>query len=91
MAVGLMFSAILYVFCITFIPVPDRSRDFANIALGFLTGTALLSVVNYYFGSSQSGRDKDASIKAMAENTPKLAENLKITTDAQEQPPKVDG
>ncbi len=90
MAAGLMTSAMGYIFCITFLQVPDKSRDFANLSLGFLTGSALAAVINYFFGSSQSGRDKDASIKAMAENAPKLAENLKITTDAQEQPPKMD-
>lgn len=80
-AIGLTLATVLYFFGITWIPVPAQNRDFANIVLGFMAGTGFSAVVGYYFGGSKSGNDKDASIKAMAENQPKTAENAKPDTD----------
>ncbi len=36
-----------YIFCITFLKVPDASKDLANIALGFLLGNVLGVCVAY--------------------------------------------
>ncbi len=90
LAIGLVAVAVIYFFCVTFVPVPAASRDFANIILGVMTGGAFMGVINFYFGSSKSGRDKDASIKAMAENAPRVVENHKANNDDKEQPPQVD-
>ena len=56
----------LYFFCVTFITMPDGARDFANIILGFLLGTAISSVFNFFYGSSKSSADKtNALVKGM--------------------------
>lgn len=47
-----------YLAAITFLPIPPENRDFANIILGFLTGTVVSTVINYFFGSSDSSRKK---------------------------------
>jgi hypothetical protein len=36
-----------YVFCITFLKVPESSKDLANISLGFLLGNVLGVCVGY--------------------------------------------
>ena len=51
--------AMAYLAALTFIPVPPENRDFANIILGFITGTVVATVINYFFGSSDGSRKKD--------------------------------
>jgi len=48
----------LYFFCVTFAPMPDGGRDFANIILGFLLGTAVATIISFFYGSSKSSKDK---------------------------------
>ena len=48
--------AMAYLAALTFIPIPPENRDFANIILGFLTGTVVSTVVNYFFGASDQTR-----------------------------------
>lgn len=58
-------SSVLYFFCVTFIALPDGGRDFANIILGFLLGTAVATIISFFYGSSKSSKDKtDAMLKA---------------------------
>jgi predicted membrane channel-forming protein YqfA (hemolysin III family) len=58
-------TSVLYFFCVTFIPMPQGSRDFANIILGFLLGTAVATIISFFYGSSKSSKDKtDAMMKA---------------------------
>ncbi len=57
----------IYFFCVTFIGLPDGSRDFANIILGFLLGTAISAIFNFFYGSSKSSKDKtDAMTKGLS-------------------------
>jgi hypothetical protein len=44
--------SVTYFFAVTFLPIPEAGKDFANIILGFLLGTAVSTVINYFFGSS---------------------------------------
>jgi hypothetical protein len=42
----------LYIFCVTFLPLNSNGKDFAQIVLGFLLGTAVATILGYYYGSS---------------------------------------
>lgn len=42
----------LYFFGVTFIPMPDRAAHFADIILGFLLGTAVATIIGFFFGNS---------------------------------------
>lgn len=53
-----LFSA-AYFMLVTFVEMPTGSRDFANIILGFLLGTALTSIFMFFYGSSKTSKDKD--------------------------------
>ena len=48
-------SSTVYFFCITFIPLPEGGRDFANIILGFLLGTAVATIIGFFYGNSNKG------------------------------------
>jgi hypothetical protein len=43
----------IYFFAVTFISVPPAGENFANIILGFLLGTAVSTIINFFFGSSE--------------------------------------
>ena len=42
----------VYFFCVTFLPMPPGGKDFALTILGFLLGTAIGAVVNFWYGKS---------------------------------------
>ena len=47
-----------YFFAITFGTVPASGKDFGNIILGFLLGTAVATIISFFYGSSKSSKDK---------------------------------
>lgn len=42
----------LYFFGVTFVPMPDKASHFADIILGFLLGTAVATIIGFFFGNS---------------------------------------
>jgi ABC-type nitrate/sulfonate/bicarbonate transport system permease component len=57
-----------YITIITMTDIPEKNIRFADTVLGFLLGTIVSTIIGYFFGSSQSSKDKDAAIKASLEN-----------------------
>lgn len=57
----------IYIFCITFIEVPKDNQKFADTILGFLMGTLVATIIQFYFGSSHNSRDKDKSLETITE------------------------
>jgi hypothetical protein len=51
-------GSMLYFFAITFGQVPASGKDFGNIILGFLLGTAVATILTFFYGSSKSSKDK---------------------------------
>ena len=47
----------LYFFLVSFMPVENRNRDFINIILGFLIGTAVNSLIRFFYGSSNKSQE----------------------------------
>ena len=59
--------AALYFFSVSFLVVENRNRDFVNIILGFLIGTAVNSLIRFFYGSSNKNQeDTDKKQKEMA-------------------------
>ena len=59
-------TSFLYFFMVSFMPVENRNRDFINIILGFLIGTAVNSLIRFFYGSSnKSQEDTDKKQKEM--------------------------
>jgi hypothetical protein len=48
-------SSTVYFFCVTFVQLPEGGRDFANIILGFLLGTAVATIIGFFYGNSEKG------------------------------------
>ena len=48
-------SSTVYFFCVTFIPLPEGGNHFADIILGFLLGTAVATIIGFFYGNSTSG------------------------------------
>lgn len=42
-----------------FMEIPDANRDIINISLGSLLGSGVVSVINFFFGSSYEDKHKD--------------------------------
>jgi len=55
--------AVIYIVAITFVPIPDNNIRFADTILGFLLGTVVATILNFFFGSSKSSKDKDELLK----------------------------
>ena len=47
----------LYFFMVSFMPIENRNRDFINIILGFLIGTAVNSLIRFFCGSSNKSQE----------------------------------
>ena len=57
------FVAVGYIFLITFLTIPEDNVRFADTTLGFLLGTIVATIINYFFGSSKSSSDKNQLLK----------------------------
>jgi len=56
-------GSMVYFFAITFGQVPASGKDFGNIILGFLLGTAVATIISFFYGSSKSSKDKTDAMK----------------------------
>lgn len=50
--------AIGYIFLITIKDIPEKNVRFVDVVLGFILGTVVSTILNFFFGSSQSSKDK---------------------------------
>lgn len=51
--------AAAYIVFITFGEVPEANTRFADTILGFLLGTIVAAIINFFFGSSSGSKEKD--------------------------------
>ena len=62
-AIGWSVLTVIYIFAITFATIPEKNLRFADTVLGFLLGTLIATIIQYFFGSSKQSHDKDATIQ----------------------------
>lgn len=53
--------AFIYIMCITFLAIPAHNLRFADTIIGFLLGTVVATILNFFFGSS-SGSEKKTDL-----------------------------
>lgn len=53
--------AFIYIMCITFLAIPTHNLRFADTIIGFLLGTVIATILNFFFGSS-SGSEKKTDL-----------------------------
>lgn len=66
----------IYIFCVTFFVIPEKNTQIVNYILGFLSGTLISTIYNYYFGSSNSSKSKDKVIQNMSNSNIKDNDNI---------------
>lgn len=66
-SIGWSFLVAAYIGFITFAPIPDSNIRFADTILGFLLGTILATMFNFFYGTSKSSQNKDDVIKGVVE------------------------
>jgi ABC-type phosphate/phosphonate transport system permease subunit len=60
-------SAALYIAFITFGDIPEANVRFADTILGFLLGTIVATIVQFFFGSSDSSKQKDNTLESLVQ------------------------
>lgn len=65
-AIGWSLFAASYLVGITFFPIPETSIRFADTIVGFLLGTLISTIMNFFFGSSRGSQMKDEVVKLFA-------------------------
>lgn len=51
--------AMLYISGITFLGIPESGIRFADTALGFILGTVVGTIINYFYGDSDNKRESN--------------------------------
>lgn len=57
--------AFIYIVCITFIAIPQSNIRFADTIIGFLLGTVIATIMNFFFGSSSGSEKKTEFIQGL--------------------------
>jgi hypothetical protein len=57
-------TAVVYIFLITFTFIPEMNVRFADTILGFLLGTVVATILNFFLGSSASSKEKTEVLAA---------------------------
>lgn len=68
LAWGIFLFSMIYLFCVTFIPIPESGQDNAKYIVGFLVGTGLTTVISAYF---RKGADQERPPAGRATDPPK--------------------
>lgn len=58
--------AFIYISCVTFAGVPPESIRYADTIIGFLLGTGMSAIMQFFFGSSHGSKAKDEILKGMS-------------------------
>lgn len=59
---------VIYIFFITFGNIPANNVRFADTILGFILGTIIATIINFFFGSSKGSTDKQEMINQLKVN-----------------------
>lgn len=62
LATGVIGVCTIYFFCLTFLPVPESGKRYADIILGALIGSGFTAIMSWLYGSSKGSGDKQATI-----------------------------
>ncbi len=65
MAAGWSIFAVIYINCITFLTIPKDNIRFADTIVGFILGTVIATILNFFYGTSKSSQDKTDKMAEM--------------------------
>lgn len=69
---GIILIILIFVFCITFLPIPEGNERFADTVIGFLLGI-VSTLVTWKWGTSKTSSDKDETIKKQIQTSANAA------------------
>jgi hypothetical protein len=67
-AIGWSLFCALYIAFITFGEIPEANIRFADTILGFMLGTLVAQIFNFFFGSSEGSKRSGNTIREVVEN-----------------------
>lgn len=67
-AIGWSVVAATYIALITFANIPQANIRFADTILGFVLGTLVSTIINFFYGSAHGSSDKQETIKEVLHN-----------------------
>lgn len=70
--------AAIYLYFITFSPIPPENIRIADTVLGFMMTAIVGTIISYYFGSSKSSADKNELLKGASDSTQADASTTRI-------------
>lgn len=62
LAVGMLIYSCVFLCMIVWVPIPEPQNRYVDYILGFLTGTVVTTVINYFYGTSSKTEKQDALI-----------------------------
>ena len=63
MACTVLGIGFLYLFLVTFIPIPECGVEHSKTILGFMLGSVISIIIGYYWGSSSGSAEKSKFIE----------------------------
>lgn len=54
----LIIVSLIYIICLTWLPVPEINQRFADTSLGFILATVISTIINFFYGTSESNRSQ---------------------------------
>lgn len=60
--------SVVYIAAITFGEIPEANVRFADTILGFILGTVVSAIIQFFFGSSRSSQNKDDLVAELSKN-----------------------
>jgi hypothetical protein len=81
-----------YIFLITFAVIPKGNERYADICLGFILGTFLATIVQFFYGSAHTSKEKDSALEGITaqykDAMAKLATISSIASPSEEPKPE---
>ena len=62
LAVGMLIYSCVFLCMIVWVPIPEPQNRYVDYILGFLTGTVVTTVINYFYGNSSKTEKHDAML-----------------------------
>ena len=63
MACVVLLIGFLYLFLVTFLPIPMAGAEHAKTIVGFMLGSVISIIIGYFWGSSKGSADKSKFIE----------------------------